>query len=124
MQIEEDKNIRTLDAVTTEAGLVAMDEGSSTPDDRRWARDLVASYEARIAERRRNLSPAAVPIKKAEPLRPGLLAMSRDALVAMFDRLTNALGHEVQFGHRDLDSLSDNDLRHLIQAIDVSNNAG
>lgn len=120
----DDKNIRTLDAVTAEAGLVAMEEGTSTPDDRRWARGLVTSMQARIAEMRRNLLPASAPIRKAEPIRPSLAVMTRDALVAMFTGLTNALGGDVQYAHRNLDSLSDNDLRRLIQTIDAQTNEG
>lgn len=124
MQNEHDKDMRTLDLVTTESGLVAMDEATSTPDDRRWAREVVANAQARIAEMRRSRLPKAAPIKKAEPLRPALLAMSRDALVAMLSKLTDAWGPQVQYAHRDLDALSDNDLRRLIQTIDTSTDAG
>jgi hypothetical protein len=116
--MDDDKNIRTLDIVTTEAGLVAMDEPRSTPDDRRWAREVLANAQARLAEMRRNLLPKTVPIKKAEPIRPDLIAMSRDALVALFTRLTEQWGPQVQYAHRDLDVMSDNDLRRLIQMID------
>lgn len=120
----DDKNIRTLDAVTNEAGLVAMEEGTSTPDDRRWARGVVTSMQARIAEMRRNLLPTTATIRKAEPIRPSLAALTRDALVAMFSQLTTALGTDVQYAHRNLESLSDNDLRRLIQTIDAPNNEG
>ena len=121
---DDDTNIRTLDVVTNEAGLAAMEDGTSTPDDRRWARDVVANAQARIAAMRRNLLPKPAPIKKADPIRPSLLAMSRDALVALLGKLTEAWGPQVQFAHRDLDALSDNDLRYLIQTIDTSTDAG
>jgi hypothetical protein len=115
-----DKDLRTLDVITTEAGLVAMDEPSSTEDDRRWARDVVASARLRIAELRRGLLPAVVPIRRIETMRPGLAELSRDALVAVLSRLTDTLGAQVQYCHRNLDALSDNDLRLLIQVIESS----
>lgn len=113
-----DKDIRTLDMLTAEAAFAAMDEAPSNPDDRRWARDVVSNAQTRVAEMRRNLLPAEAPIKKADPLRPSLLAMGRHALEALFGRLTQTWGPQLEYAHRDLDTLSDNDLRRLIQTID------
>lgn len=113
-----DNDVQTLDILTTEAGLAAMEDGPSTPEDKRWAGELVASAQERIAEMRRNLLPASEPIKRIGPLRPGLLALSRDALVAMLDKLTATWGPQVQYAHRSLDELTDNDLRYLIQVLD------
>ncbi len=112
------RNTRTLDRVTADAGLVAMEEPRSSHEDREWARSIVTSMHARIAEERRKRLPAPTPARKAGPVRPALLAMPRDALVAMLAKLTDALGSEVQYAHRNLDALSDNDLRRLIETID------
>lgn len=118
---DEDPNVRALDHLTHEAGLVAMsDSSASTADDRRWAHDVVTSARERIAALRRGLLPAHPTIRRIDSIRPGLLALSRDALLAMVDRISVANGPSVQFAHRNLDSLTDNDLRYLIQALDPS----
>jgi hypothetical protein len=44
--------------------------------------------------------------------------MSRAALEALFVSLADKLGPDVQFAHRKLETLSDNDLRRLIQTIE------
>jgi hypothetical protein len=53
----EDTDARTLDIVTHEVGLLEMQEGRSTADDRRWAHDVASQMRARIAEYRRNRLP-------------------------------------------------------------------
>ena len=63
--------------------------------------------------------PKSVPIKKAEPLSARLLAMPRAALEALFASLAEKLGPQAQFAHRHLDTLSDNDLRRMIQTIET-----
>ena len=48
-------------------------------------RDLVASYQGRIAGARRELLPDTPPIKKAEPIKPSLLAQNTRATTANND---------------------------------------
>jgi len=116
---KNDNDLRTLDILTHEAGLLAMDEGESTPDDRRWAENFAASMQARIAEFRRSRLAPHVSIKKAPLLSERLLAMPRAALEALFGSLVDQLGPEAQFAHRKLETLSDNDLRRLIQTLET-----
>ncbi|HEY1817411.1 MAG TPA: hypothetical protein VGL61_09570 [Kofleriaceae bacterium] len=113
-----DNDSHALDVLTREAGLGEMQHGTSSPGDRRFAKDLVASYQSKIAEARRALVPEPAPIKKAPPIRPSLLAKARDALLAQLTRITDALGPSAQLAYRDLDGLSDDDLRRLIQTLD------
>jgi hypothetical protein len=116
---KHDNDLRTLDILTHEAGLHAMDESESTADDRRWAEELAASMQTRIAEYRRSRLAQHVPIKKAPPISERLLAMPRAALEALFGSLVDQLGPDAQFAHRKLETLSDNDLRRLIQTIET-----
>ena len=116
----EDTDARTLDIVTHEVGLLEMQDGRSTADDRRWAHDVASQMRARIAEYRRNRLPKTVPIKKAGPISARLMAMSRDVLEALFGSLVEVAGPQMQLAHYKLDVLSDNDLRRLIQTIEMS----
>jgi hypothetical protein len=115
----EDRDRRTLDIITREVGLLEMEDGHVTPEDRRWAESVVASMDTRIAEYRRSRLPKSVPIEKAEPLSDRLLAMPRAALEALFALLVEKLGPQVQLAHRHLETLSDNDLRRLIQTMET-----
>jgi len=119
MKNTEDKDLRTLDIITHEVGLLEMEYGTSAADDRRWAEELASSMRARIADYRRSRLPKHVPIKKAAPISERLLAMGRTALEALFVSLVEKLGPDVQFAHRKLETLSDNDLRRLIQTMEM-----
>ena len=123
MKNHRDKDSRTLDIITREVGLLEMEDGHVTPADRRWAESVVASMSARIAEHRRNRLPKTVPpIKKAEPISERLRAMSRAVLEALFASLVEKWGPQAQFAYRNLDTLSDNDLRRMIQRIESHTN--
>ncbi len=116
---------RTLDIITREVGMLELEDPTVTKEDRRWAEGVVAGMNARIAEYRRNRLPkTAPPIKKAEPISKRLREMPRAALEALFASLVDKWGPEVQFAHRHLDELSDNDLRRLIQRIETHTNRG
>ena len=119
-----DKDARTLEIITHEVGLLEMADGRTTPDDRRWAQDVVASMRTRIAEYRRSQLPEAVPIRKAAPITERLRAMSRKALEVLFGSLVDQCGRELQVGHRKLEMLSDNDLRQLIQFLETHTKQG
>lgn len=116
--MSNDKNVEILDAIYEEAALEAAAEGKSTPEDRKFAREVGKRVQARLAELRRNLVPAVAPVVKAQPIRPSLLALGRDALLAKLDEITRRLGSSVQYAHRNLEGLSDDDLRRLIDTLD------
>ncbi|HET9989440.1 MAG TPA: hypothetical protein VFQ65_13005 [Kofleriaceae bacterium] len=113
-----DKNVEILDAIYEEAALDAAEHGTNPPADRSWAREVGKRVQARLAELRRNLVPATAPVVQAQPIRPSLLALGRDALIAKLDELTRRLGSSVQYAHRNLEGLSDDDLRRLIDTLD------
>jgi hypothetical protein len=120
MKKHNDRDSHTLDIITREVGLLEMADGHVTPADRRWADSVAASMNARIAEHRRNRLPKTLPpIKKAEPITDRLRAMSRAVLEALFGSLVEKLGPQAQFAHRKLETLSDNDLRRLVQTIET-----
>lgn len=109
-----------LDELSYQAALAEADHGSSAADDARWSRELDAKLQARLAELRRNLLPAAAPIQKAKPIRARWLALQRDALIAKLTEITQTMAGAVQYAHRDLQELSDNDLRQLLDLLDTS----
>ena len=119
-----DKDTRTLAIVTHEVGLLEMADGRTTPEDRRWAQEVVTSMRKQVAEYRRSKLPEAVTIRKAAPITERLRAMSRAALEALFGSLVEQCGPDLQFGHRKLEMLSDNDLRRLIHTIETHTNQG
>ena len=124
MKNTDDKDVRTLDIVTHEVGLLEMQDGRTSTEDRRWAEGVAASMRTKIAQYRRSNLPASVPIKKAAPLTERLLAMPRAALEVLFGSIVETVGAEAQFAHRNLDTLSDNDLRRLIQTIETHTKRG
>jgi hypothetical protein len=113
-----DPNLEILDAIYHEAALEEAEHGKGTAEDPRFAREMSTRVQARLAELRRNLVPATAPVAKARPIRPSLLALGRDALVAKLNELTRRLGPSVQYAHRKLEGLSDDDLRRLVDAVD------
>ncbi len=115
---KHDRNMKTLARVLDDAAYATENAPRRSDADREWAKNLRAMYTRKIAAARRALLPEAPPIRTAEPIRPHLAAMARDALVALFTKLTEGLGARVQYAHRDLDVLSDDDLRRLIQEIE------
>ena len=114
----QDKQLEILDAIYEDAALVDAEHGKSTPADQKWAREIRSNVHARLAEMRRNLMPAAAPAKKAKPISASLLAMGRAALERLLERLTEKMGGGVQYAHRHLGELSDDDLRRLIDTLD------
>jgi len=109
-----------LDDVSYQAALAEAEHGKTTPEDERWSRDLGDRLQARIAELRRNLLPAAAPIQKAKPIRKKWLGLDRAAMIAKLTEITQAMSGAVQYAHRDLQGLSDNDLRQLLDLLDTS----
>jgi len=109
-----------LDELSYQAALAEADHGRSTSADDRWSRELGDKLQARLAELRRNLLPAAAPIQKAKPIRGKWLVLTRDQLIAKLTELTQSMSGAVQYAHRDLQGLSDNDLRQLLDLLDTS----
>lgn len=125
MKKHTDNDSGTLDIITREVGLLEMEDGHVTPDDRRWADSVASSLNARIAEHRRNRLPKMLPpIKKAEPISERLRAMPRAVLDALFASLIEKWGPQAQIAHRNLEALSDNDLRRMIHTIEKHANKG
>ena len=112
-----------LDELSYQAALAEADRGPSAEhaaSDVRSSRELDAKLQARLAELRRNLLPAAAPIQKAKPIRAKWLGLQRDAMIAKLTEITQAMSGAVQYAHRDLQGLSDNDLRQLLDLLDTS----
>jgi hypothetical protein len=101
-----------------QAALYEAQHGKSTAEDRKWAREVGQMLEARVAELRRNLTPADAPIEKAPPIPKSVYALVRDDLIARITAITSAMGGAVQYAHRNLKGLSDDDLRRLLVTLD------
>jgi hypothetical protein len=110
--------LEILDEVSHQAAQAAVARRSNTAEDLEWSRALGAKLDDRLAELRRNLTPADPPTEKAKPIRPSTLAMTRDAVIEAIAKLTQSMGGAVQFAHRNLKRLSDDDLRRLYDLLD------
>lgn len=110
-----------LDEILHHAAQGAVARRKSTKRDHQWSRELGVQIDARLAELRRNLTPADPPPETAKPIRASTLAMARDAVIAAITQLTQSMGGAVQFAHRNLTRLSDDDLRRLYDLIDPTN---
>lgn len=114
-----DSDSHTLDMITREVGLLELVDPEVTPEDMRWAESVAAGIQKRAVEHRRSRLPKTLPpIKKAAPITERLRAMSRAALDVLFASLVEKAGPQMQLAHRHLDTLSDNDLRRMIQTIE------
>src|SRR6185312_2482403 len=86
MKTQHEKDSRTLDIITREVGLLEMQDGHVSADDKRWAEAVAAEMRTRIAEYRRDRLPKTIPpIKKAQPISERLVAMPRALLEALFE---------------------------------------
>ncbi len=111
--------VEVLDEVSHQAAQAAVARRKkSTTTERQWSRDLGVTIDARLAELRRNLTPADPPTEQAKPIRASTLSMTRDAVIAAITRLTQSMGGAVQVAHRNLKQLSDDDLRRLFDLLD------
>jgi hypothetical protein len=114
----------TLELVLHEVGLLEMKDGRTTPEDRVWAQELAQTMHTRIAKHRRAKLPTTVAIKKAAPISARLLAMTRATLEDLLASLVECVGPNAQVAHRQLDTLSDKDLRNLIQTLETQTKQG
>ncbi len=110
--------LEILDEISHHAAQAAVAHRTSTPKEREWSRALGAKLDTRLAELRRNLTPADPPTETAKPIRPSTLAMVRDAVLAAIAMLPQSMSGDAQFAHRNLKQLSDDDLRRLYDLLD------
>jgi hypothetical protein len=113
-----------VDAILHDAALADAERGRSTPQQKRIALQVRGAVQVRLAELRRGLLPAVEPPVKARPIPPSLLVLGRDALVARLEALTRARGGAIQYAHRNLAGLSDDDLRRLIDLLETDATVG
>ncbi len=119
MTKQHDKDLRILDIITREVGLMELEDPQPSRDEKKWAESVVADVHARIADYRKKRLPETVPpIKKAEPISKRLLAMPRAALESLLAVLSPQLGPDAQLAFRNLEDLSDNDLRRIVQRME------
>jgi hypothetical protein len=121
MQPKHDKPgpgaVAVLDAVIA---LVAEDEaedGTSTPDQARWARGVAQAVAVRVAELRRQLTPVRPVIKRAAPVGSQIRALDRVGLLTRLEALRQ--GEQVRYAHQDLTGLSDDDLRRMLAILEA-----
>ncbi len=113
------KNARdAYEAILHEAALADAESRESTPAEKRIADRVSARVRGDLAKMRRDQLPAPDPIMKAAPIRPSLFKLGRDALLALIDEIVSRMGGTVQYAHRDLSGLSDDDLRQLATLLD------
>jgi hypothetical protein len=112
-------SVEMLEAISYQAALAEAEHGKSKPEDERWSRELGERLKARLAEMRRNLLPAAT-VETAKPICPSLMELARDVLIAKITAFTQSMGGAVQYAHRDLNGLSDDDLRRLLDLLESS----
>ena len=109
-----------LDFLFHEAALAEAEHGISNRDELRQEREIHAGVHARIAEARRRLLDE---LHTPEPRSLGaiprkLMEWTRDALLARIATLADTFPGAVQYAHKDLSGLTDNDLRRLVQMLD------
>lgn len=109
------KSIDVLDALADAAALAEEEHGRPTPQSRAAAKRYQALVNDKLAEMRRaELARNVIAKVERRPIRESLLALPREALLAVLDALkqtTPTLG----FAHRDLTEVTDDDLRTMIE---------
>jgi hypothetical protein len=113
-----DDSIDAFDAIIRDAAeLDAEDPSNITDEDRVWADGMRARMKARFAARRRSLMPPNDEPTVGGPIRPSILAMGRDALLATVHEIARRMGGQMQIANRKLTQLSDDDLRRLVETL-------
>ena len=111
------KHLATLEALADAAVAVELEEGMPDRESHAAANRYHALVTDRLAEMRRaELAQIAKPSRERRSVRPGVLAMAHDALVAEYARLKTAYP-ELGFAHRKLSGITDDDLRTMIEDI-------
>ncbi len=111
------KNLRILDAVYHEAALIDADDGPDTPELRRDVDAIMAFTQGRLAELRRaelRRNAERAPAIVSSTVRPSILTMTRDAILARLAALWTAQPGTV-FAHRAFATMLDDDLRVALE---------
>ena len=115
--IDHKRNLDVLEALADAAVSVELEEGVSTKESRAAADRYHAFISDRLAEMRRaELARLGEPKIEKRPIRPSLLAMAHDALLAEVTRLKQAYPN-LKLAHRKLSAVTDDDLRSMIEDI-------
>ena len=109
-----------IDEVSHHVAQAAVSRRKSTSQERDWSKALGMKLDARVAELRRNLTPADPTPEIAKPIRSSTLAMARDAILGGIAKFISAMegGGEAGFAYRNHKRLSDDDLRRLYDLLD------
>ena len=110
------KHLDTLEALADAAVAVELAEGRPDKESRAAAMTYHALVHDRLAAMRRAELAQIEPIVERRAVRPELMAMARDALVAEYARLKAAYP-ALAFAHRKLEAITDDDLRSMIEDI-------
>ncbi len=115
---KHDKNLRILDAIFHQVALVEADEAPATPEVRRDVDAIMAHAHERLAEMRRREKAsllATAPAVITQPtVRPSIVAMARDAVLARLATLCAAHPGAI-LAHRDFAGMTDDDLRSALE---------
>jgi hypothetical protein len=98
-----------------DADIAEADLAPSSEADRQWALEQHAKMQFRIAAMRRLHTPSHPAIERAPPASASIRALSRAELLAQLEQLSQ--GGAVQFAHRSLTGLTDDDLRQLLAVL-------
>jgi hypothetical protein len=118
-----DRNQRILQQLLDDEAEAAADTARADPEFLRRGELIALAALAQLATVQRAVLDRAdidrlqVPPRNA--VRPGLMTMARDALMARLAGLEASLGGQLVLQHRDLESMPDEDLRSLIEDIET-----
>jgi hypothetical protein len=116
---------KILEAVMHDLLVAEVEEEPATAAGLAEASKIVAAMQERIAAERRSMVPAARPLVQMEPIRPSLLRMKRDELIAKVKELFDASpGLSIQVAYREATYQTDHDLRVLIMALESAKQKG
>ena len=109
---DDEKTLKAFEAIAHEVATGEAHDVKMTPELRRDGRALVEYARDRIAEMRRaDRRPAVV---TGGSVRPSILAMTRDAILARLGELCSA-HPQVVLAHRDFAAMTDDDLRSALE---------
>jgi hypothetical protein len=111
MNDEDNKSLRIYEAVSYESALDASERGAGlTLAEHEEARRIVGNMREMVLAKQR----AERAVERVQRVRPSIFAMARDAMEARFNALFAAHPDAV-IAHRDLTTLTDDDLRTALE---------